>query len=77
MKQEDLAGNETGHPDTAASSSAGTARHDDKQVTLKDLEAQHITELLDQFQGNRKKAAEALGISERTMYRKLKHLGIT
>ena len=77
MKQEDLAGNETGHSDAAALSSAGTARHDDKLVTLKDLEAQHITELLDQYQGNRKKAAGALGISERTMYRNLKHLGIT
>jgi DNA-binding NtrC family response regulator len=45
-------------------------------VTLKDIEAQHIKDLLDQFQGNRKKAADALGISERTMYRKLKTLGL-
>jgi len=48
-----------------------------EQLSLKDLEAQHITELLDQFHGNRKKAADALGISERTIYRKLKDLGIT
>lgn len=48
-----------------------------EQVTLKDLEAKHISELLDQYQGNRKKAADALGISERTIYRKLKELGIT
>jgi len=51
------------------------ARNEDP-VTLRDIEAQHIKELLDQFQGNRKKAADALGISERTMYRKLKTLGI-
>ena len=48
-----------------------------EQVTLKSLEAQHISELLDKCHGNRKKAADALGISERTIYRKLKHLGIT
>jgi len=48
----------------------------ESRVTLKDLETQHITELLDKYQGNRKKAAEALGISERTIYRKLKRLGI-
>ncbi len=47
-----------------------------EQVTLKDLEAQHISELLNQYNGNRKKAAEALGISERTIYRKLKELDI-
>jgi two-component system, NtrC family, response regulator AtoC len=47
-----------------------------EQVTLKDLEAQHISELLDKYHGNRKKSAEALGISERTIYRKLKELGI-
>jgi two-component system response regulator AtoC len=76
MNLDDTAGNETSHV-VDASSPAGTVGRDDKLVTLKDLEAQHITELLDQYQGNRKKAAEALGISERTMYRKLKHLGIT
>jgi two-component system response regulator AtoC len=47
-----------------------------EKATLKDLEAQHIKDLLDQLHGNRKKTAEALGISERTIYRKLKHLGI-
>jgi transcriptional regulator with PAS, ATPase and Fis domain len=48
-----------------------------EQTTLKDLEAQHINDLLDKYHGNRKKAADSLGISERTIYRKLKHLGIT
>jgi len=51
--------------------------HNDDLVTLKDIEAQHIKDLLDQYQGNRKKAADALGISERTIYRKLKDLGIS
>ena len=44
--------------------------------SLKDVEAYHIKSLLDRFDGNRKKVAESLGISERTIYRKLKNLGI-
>jgi transcriptional regulator with PAS, ATPase and Fis domain len=55
---------------------ADHAGHNDVPVTLKDIEAQHIKDLLEQFQGNRKKVAETLGISERTIYRKLKGLGI-
>ena len=45
--------------------------------TLKDIEAEHIRQLLDRFAGNRKKVAETLGISERTVYRKLKKLGLS
>lgn len=56
---------------------AGSIDQGGKLVSLKDLEAQHISDLLDQYQGNRKKVANAMGISERTIYRKLKHLGIT
>jgi len=55
---------------------ANVTGHNDDLVTLKDIEAQHIKDLLEQFQGNRKMAADALGISERTIYRKLKALGI-
>jgi transcriptional regulator with PAS, ATPase and Fis domain len=43
-------------------------------ASLKDLEAEHIRQLLQRYDGNRKKVAEALGISERTIYRKLKKL---
>ena len=45
--------------------------------SLKDIETYHIRELLQRFDGNRKMVAEALGVSERTMYRKLKKLGLT
>jgi len=40
--------------------------------SLEELESQHIAGLLKQFDGNRRKVADALGVSERTMYRKLK-----
>jgi transcriptional regulator with GAF, ATPase, and Fis domain len=39
---------------------------------LEKFEARQISGLLTQHQGNRRKAATALGISERTLYRKLK-----
>jgi transcriptional regulator with PAS, ATPase and Fis domain len=45
--------------------------------SLKDLEAEHIKQLLEHYQGNRKQVAEALGVSERTIYRKLKKLGLS
>jgi two-component system, NtrC family, response regulator AtoC len=40
--------------------------------SLVDLEASHIRELLDHYAGNRRRVADDLGISERTLYRKLK-----
>jgi DNA-binding NtrC family response regulator len=39
---------------------------------LQAVEAQHIAELLQQHNGNRREVAAALGVSERTLYRKLK-----
>jgi len=45
--------------------------------TLQTMEAQHIVQLLKLHQGNRRQVAAALGISERTMYRKLKRYGLT
>ena len=47
------------------------------EATLQDLEAQHIAQLLQQYEGNRRQVAVALGVSERTMYRKLKRYGLT
>jgi len=43
---------------------------------LEDIESQHISWLLKQHSGNRRKVATALGISERTVYRKLKRYGL-
>ncbi len=43
--------------------------------TLAELESAAILKSLDYHQGNRRHAAHALGISERTLYRKLKEMG--
>jgi DNA-binding NtrC family response regulator len=42
--------------------------------TLSELEREYITRLLDEFGGHRARVAEVLGVSERTLYRKLKDL---
>jgi len=48
-----------------------------RQPTLAELEKLYITQLLEQFEGHRARAAEVLGISERTLYRKLRDLQST
>ncbi len=67
---------EINYADSTASLPTGSTKQAVEPVTLKDIEARHISELLEKFHGNRKKAADSLGISERTMYRKIKGLGI-
>jgi len=48
----------------------------DTGAKLEDIESQHIGWLLKLHNGNRRKVANALGISERTVYRKLKRYGL-
>lgn len=45
-------------------------------ASISELESDHITRLLEQYQGHRRKVAEILGISERTLYRKLIRYGL-
>jgi DNA-binding NtrC family response regulator len=45
-------------------------------MTLQDLEKAAITAALKEVAGNRRKAAETLGMGERTLYRKIKEYGI-
>jgi len=47
---------------------------DSVDLSVKKVESEAIKEALHRFNGNRKSAARALGISERTLYRKLKKL---
>ncbi len=49
---------------------------EDNIIRLEDMEKKLITIALDRFNGNRRQAAQALGISERTLYRKLDDYGI-
>jgi DNA-binding NtrC family response regulator len=56
----------------AVSSSRSTATG----MTLRELESLHITDALRRNGGNRKAAAEELGIHPSTLFRKIKDLGI-
>jgi DNA-binding NtrC family response regulator len=46
------------------------------EMTMADIEREAIAMALRESDGNRRKAAERLGIGERTLYRKLKEFGI-
>ena len=45
-------------------------------TTIRELEKERILQTLDKFHGNRKQTALELGISERTLYRKLEKYGV-
>jgi DNA-binding NtrC family response regulator len=47
-----------------------------QQPSMKNLEARYISQLLVEHRGRRARVAQILGISERTLYRKLKHYGL-
>jgi two-component system response regulator HydG len=47
-----------------------------KTLNLEALEKQSIVKALEQSGGNRTEAAKALGLSRRTLHRKLKHYGL-
>jgi PAS domain S-box-containing protein len=66
-----------GRPETASAATASSATATTDEHNLQTMEAQHIARLLKQHHGNRREVAAALGISERTMYRKLKRYGLT
>ena len=50
--------------------------HDEQPTNIETLERDSIRRALDKSNGNRKLAADALGISERTLYRKIKDYGL-
>ena len=59
------------HPDDVHSS-AEEAPREEESYTIQDANIELIHKALERHGGNRKAAAAELGISERTLYRKLK-----
>lgn len=49
---------------------------DQDQRTLQEIERDTIISTLEKFYGSKRKTAEALGMSERTLYRKIKEFGL-
>jgi two-component system response regulator AtoC len=64
-------------PHSAEVAAIPAAPAPDTGASLHDIEAQHISQLLQQHHNNRRQVAQTLGISERTLYRKLKKYGLT
>ncbi|HEX8292934.1 MAG TPA: sigma-54 dependent transcriptional regulator [Pyrinomonadaceae bacterium] len=63
-------------PASAAPSGEGkTSTPDSAPLTLDQLERRHILRVLEEAAGNRERAAAVLGISARTLYRKLREYG--
>lgn len=52
-------------------------QEDVETVSIRDMEARHIADLLARYHGHRRKVAEELDISERTLYRKLVRYGLS
>ena len=72
---------EAGAPGAEATGGQGGAATDRCVVfrpgmTMEKLEEEAIREVLKDMGGNRRKAAESLGIGERTLYRKIQKYGI-
>ncbi len=59
-----------------ADASAGFHDADGHEPSMRGLESQYIAELLAEHRGKRARVAQILGISERTLYRKLKQYGL-
>lgn len=49
---------------------------EEENLSLEEMERRLITEALEKYRGNRRLAAKALKISERTLYRKIKEYGL-
>ncbi|MDH7502909.1 MAG: sigma-54 dependent transcriptional regulator [Verrucomicrobiota bacterium] len=64
------------HPEPATPASATNAQATDSSLTLREAEKQLIIRALQETQGNRTKAAERIGISRRTLHRKLRAYGL-
>lgn len=66
------------HPDSYIEAKVDTENHDNGErfVPLDEMERRMIVGALDRFNGNRRLAARALKISERTLYRKIKEFGL-
>jgi two-component system response regulator HydG len=64
------------HSEPATSASTTNAQATDNSLTLREAEKQLIIRALQETQGNRTKAAERIGISRRTLHRKLRAYGL-
>ncbi|MFS8084606.1 MAG: sigma-54-dependent transcriptional regulator [Acidobacteriota bacterium] len=72
VSQIPILGSGSGGPAVNALSPAASEARQTAPLTLEELEREHIIGVLKQSDGNRERAAAILGISSRTLYRKLR-----
>lgn len=70
LENDELADDYEMEPETVSSANGAA----DELPTLENAERELIREALTRFDGNRRQSAKALGISERTLYRKIKEM---
>ena len=63
-------------PDRDGVATDGSENRYGAPFTVKEMESRLIQQTLKDVSGNRRKAAERLGMGERTLYRKLKEYGL-
>lgn len=73
---EQLQSQELGRQPAAADPVGSAGAAGSGNLNLEDMERRVIAEALDRYKGNRRVAARALHISERTLYRKIKEYGL-
>jgi transcriptional regulator with PAS, ATPase and Fis domain len=72
-----MLGEQMRSPDNSHNGSLALSEpHQETNLSLEDMEKRMIGESLHRFKGNRRVAAKALNISERTLYRKIKEYGL-
>ncbi|RMF85949.1 MAG: PAS domain-containing protein [Nitrospirae bacterium] len=64
------------HPAEAAPAAPPPAAGAAEPPSMAEVERRYIAELLERYHGHRRRVAQALGISERTLYRRLKAYGL-
>ena len=79
MKSHDEIGEITGQTpvDEGGRPQAGPSLSVQRVRTLREVEEEHVQYALRVSNGNKKRAAEALGISRDTLYRKIAEFGLT
>ncbi len=72
----DLKSEKTGYSNAFEESTVVLSKNEVGNVSMQDMEKDLIISTLDKYRGNRRMSSESLGISERTLYRKIKEYDI-
>jgi DNA-binding NtrC family response regulator len=75
LEEVDREPGEVERPEDASPEAEGTVVFE-PGMTMEEMEREAIAAALREVSGNRRKAAEMLGIGERTLYRKIKRFGL-